>query len=333
MITYKMLEQILFENDDTEKMYLDNPEFPDYSRMEKVLLNGEPTIIITKAGTSAFPYTPHPNIQLVKSSRYRPVATHVHPWIELGYMFSGSCEHRIHQQTTMLTQGQAFILDCDTPHSLGLLEEKDILISMLMNKSFFTDAFFNRFSEESILSRFLLNSINEKTSHNNYILFHTEKNRRIGTYMKELMCEHIKPSIHSQDIVSALISLLFLELINAYESDLAAEALQVNQQNILHILKYIETNYKNCSLGSTASFFHINPNYLTSLLKRSTGYSFKELIQKQRFRSITNLLRNTTQPIDEIAQQGGYANLTYFYKKFRMEYGCSPKEYREQHQK
>lgn len=331
MISYKILHNILAENDDAEKLYLTHPNLPDYSAMEKTVIDGEAAYIISSAGTTAFPYTPSSNIKLVKSSRYRPVANHIHSWIEMGYMYSGSCEHRVHKESSLLTAGQTFILDCNTPHSLGCMGKNDILVSIIMNKSFFTDAFFNHFSEESILSRFLMNSISERTSNNNYILFHTEKNRRVFTYMHELMCEHVEPSIHSHDVINTLMSLLFLELINAYESDMAAQVLSDNQQSILPILKYIETNYMSCTLASTASFFHINPNYLTSLLKRSTGFSFKELIQKQRFRSITNLLRNTTLPIDEIAQQSGYANLTFFYKKFRAEYNCSPAEYREQH--
>lgn len=45
------------------------------------------------------------------------------------------------------------------------------------------------------------------------------------------------------------------------------------------------------------------------------------------------LLINTHQPIDEIARQSGYQNLTFFYKKFKELYDCSPKEYRQKNSK
>ena len=41
------------------------------------------------------------------------------------------------------------------------------------------------------------------------------------------------------------------------------------------------------------------------------------------------LLIHSDEPIDIIARQSGYQNLTFFYKKFKELYHCSPKEYRQ----
>ena len=69
------------------------------------------------------------------------------------------------------------------------------------------------------------------------------------------------------------------------------------------------------------------------MLKKKTGMTFKELIQQQRFLSITGQLQNTGLSIEEIAHLNGYENTTYFYKKFRQEYHCSPKEFRERYRR
>ena len=40
------------------------------------------------------------------------------------------------------------------------------------------------------------------------------------------------------------------------------------------------------------------------------------------------MLQNTQVPVDEVIFRAGYENTTYFYKKFKEKYGCSPKQYR-----
>lgn len=62
------------------------------------------------------------------------------------------------------------------------------------------------------------------------------------------------------------------------------------------------------------------------------GVSFKEMIQHYRFIYVTTMLKNTAQPVDQIILWAGYENTTYFYKKFREQYGCTPKQYRKEHQ-
>lgn len=49
----------------------------------------------------------------------------------------------------------------------------------------------------------------------------------------------------------------------------------------------------------------------------------------ERMRHASLMLRGTSQPIYDIAQAVGLANLTSFYQRFREYYGCTPKEYRD----
>ncbi len=330
MLSYNTLDNILHQLEPEESRYKALRCKDGMPELPHTPTDNPPVYIMTSDIVPPFSHAPHPSVMMRKTNRFLDVSPHIHPWIELGFMYSGSCDHTILNSTTHKFQkGQVFILDSEAPHSVENLGEQDILITLLMDKPYFTDTFFNQFSEESILSRFLVNAISKQTTHDNFIIFHSENNRRVTMLFKELMCEHISPSMNSKDIISSLINLLFLELICVFEADKALQQLQLNKSTIVPILKYIETNYKCCDLKSTAAFFNMNPNYLTTILKRDTGYSFKDLIQKQRFRSITNLLRNTELSVEEIAFQSGYENTTYLYKKFKEEFGCSPKEYRQ----
>ncbi|NYE06546.1 YesN/AraC family two-component response regulator [Bacillus niacini] len=79
-------------------------------------------------------------------------------------------------------------------------------------------------------------------------------------------------------------------------------------------------------MGQTFGF---NPNYLSTLLKKGTGKSFKELLQIQRLNQAALFLSNSDLPIPEIAEEVGYSSVTFFYKKFRELYHDTPYSYRE----
>lgn len=328
----QQLERVLRELDSRELSYRDEKKEPCYAEGNFFSRNGNQYYRMTSERDMEVPFCFqfHPHIIVSRHKRYVPVKRHVHDCIELSYMYSGACTQVINDTTSVvLEKGQMLILDSGASHSIGNTGENDILINFQMDRAFFTDAFFNHFSQENILLKFLLNAISEKTAHDNFILFHSENSSRIKLFMNEVMIEFLSPpSENSVDVVDNLINLIFLELVSVYRQQAVSAELKFGKANIIAILKYIETNYRTCTLISTAEAFNLNANYLSTLLKKSVGYSFKELIQHQRFVYVTTMLNNTQMPIDEIILQAGYENTTYFYKKFKEKYGCSPKQYR-----
>jgi len=244
-------------------------------------------------------------------------------------MYSGCCPQIIGDLAYTLKKGQVILIDMDTPHATEWLGEDDIMISVVINKEYLNTNFFNRMSKDNILSSFFINAINKNTRHDNYIIFQSENSRRLPIFFNELLCEFYAPSINSVDIFNSLFNLVLSELINVYEKDISKQELKFKKNSIIPILRYIEGNYLSCTLETTAAFFNMNPNYLTTLLKQNTGSSYKELVQTQRLAKASQLLRNTEQPITKIANQIGYENMSFFYKKFKEKYGCSPKEFRD----
>lgn len=176
---------------------------------------------------------------------------------------------------------------------------------------------------------FFINAINEQTDHLHHLLFHSENNRRIQLFFQEFFCECFDPSINSRDILYHLFYVIMAELINVYENDLTTEQDSVTHTPVASIIRYIESNYKTCTQKSVADFFHISPNYVSLLLKRHIGMNYIQLVQEKRLSVAANLLQNTSLPISMIANESGYENVTFFYKKFHQKYGCSPKEFQD----
>lgn len=326
--SYEDLDGILREAEEYECELRDGLKV-DFSSFPKETVGGKEVLMMNYFGTSTTFVYHHPCCALVKNARFSDAPTHIHPWVEVGYMYSGSITNVIEGKEYVIQEGQIFLLDSDVPHALGYAGENDILISLLLYKPFLLHNFLNRFTTSNVISQFLIASISDQYRHNNYLIFHSENNRCIHNVMNELMMEHIRPSQSAQDKTVSLITLLFLELVNVFNDQLQESRLNQDLGKVLPIIRYISDNFRECDLKGTADRFGFTPNYLTSLLKQHTGSSFKELVQHQRFQYVTNQLINTNFPVEEIVYDSGYSNTTYFYKKFKETYGCLPKEYRK----
>jgi len=97
------------------------------------------------------------------------------------------------------------------------------------------------------------------------------------------------------------------------------------------LLKYIATNYTDSDLvlESVVTATGINRTKVNDLLKSELGMTFTGYLNKLRLTEAARLLsENSGAAILEIAYSVGYANVSYFNKLFKEEYGCTPKVFR-----
>ena len=315
---------------DHEKRYREGYQNPYLMGLKTLSINGT-TVTLMPDSTEAFDVANSPII-IKKHSRFQTYPLHVTNWIEFNYMYSGSCKQIINGNVHDFHAGQVLLVDSDTIHTVEPLSENDIMIDMIVRKKDINNNFFNRFSNDNFLSQFFINSITENAKHDNYILFTSENSRRLPILMTELMIEWYSPSINAADIILGLFSLIISELVSVYIKDLDKKEYSTSKSSIVSILHYIENNYATCSLTSTADFFNINSDYLSKLLKNRVGFTFNQILQKQKITVAERLLKNSDMSITQIAHYVGYENVSFFYKKFKLQCGCLPGEYRSLHQ-
>ncbi|MFS2016411.1 helix-turn-helix domain-containing protein [Massilia sp. GER05] len=97
------------------------------------------------------------------------------------------------------------------------------------------------------------------------------------------------------------------------------------------VLKYIATNYTNpeLELESVVAGTGANRNKVNELLKTELGMTFTGYVNKLRLTEAARLLtEKSTATVAEIAYSVGYANVSYFNRLFKEEYGCTPKAFR-----
>lgn len=97
------------------------------------------------------------------------------------------------------------------------------------------------------------------------------------------------------------------------------------------VLRFIATNYTNpdldleCVVNGTGA----NRNKVNEVLKTELDMTFTSYLNKLRLTEAARLLAEKgSATVAEIAYSVGYANVSYFNKLFKEEYGCTPKAFR-----
>ena len=243
---------------------------------------------------------PGEKIVVSRQDRYVEVLPHQHDYIELCYLWSGSCSQTIEGKKVVTSEGDVCIFDTQAVHSIEAGGENDILVNILMSREFFDAAFLSRMPRQGIVSEFLAESVTRSRKKKHYLYFKTHGNNRVGEIMEQIISEY-------------------------YTRDIGMEV------QILELLSYIEKNYETCTLPEMGKAFGMHGNYLTALLKEKTGRSFVEHVQEQRLKKARMLLETTELPLSELIPLCGYNNMNFFYRKFREAEGCTPAQYRKEH--
>ena len=86
------------------------------------------------------------------------------------------------------------------------------------------------------------------------------------------------------------------------------------------------------SLNSISGEISVSPNYLSTLIKRSTGSTFIDLLTRKRMAAAKKLLLETPMKIREISEKCGYNDQHYFSYCFKKYEGISPNACRRKHE-
>lgn len=100
------------------------------------------------------------------------------------------------------------------------------------------------------------------------------------------------------------------------------------------MLIYVSEHFKeDIGLSSLAHHFGYNSSYLSRSFRQTFGISFGRYLTMLRLREFILLFGEGNKSITECAFECGFGSMRSFYRAFRDEFGCSPKEYTEANKK
>jgi len=126
------------------------------------------------------------------------------------------------------------------------------------------------------------------------------------------------------------------ELTNYMKNTLRIEPSKTEKENederfVKKVMNIIEANIADPGFGveQLSEEIGMSASYLYRKLKSLTQISTNDLIRKYRLKKASILLRNKGGNVTEIMYEVGFANLSYFSKCFKAEYGLNPKDYQQ----
>lgn len=270
------------------------------------------------------------DVALYRHLRYLPVYWHSHSFIEIVCVFEGTCTNYIHDKEIQMIPGDICIISPHTPHCISAFSDDCIIINIELRVSTFETAFFGVLTENDVLADFFTHILYHSPKHS-YIYFRTNGDKELFDYILYAYDETLRNHRYKNRMINNVIMAFFTILLRNHESEVLLPDTDSKElsENVLFILRYIQVHYNTITLPDLAEFFNYSERQIQRILKKNTGYSFRELIQKQKMKQASNLLLHSELPVSSISEKLGYSDVGNFRQIFRNYYGVNPSEYRQ----
>ena len=265
-------------------------------------------------------------ITLRTHTRFADFPKHTHDYVEVVYMVSGSTTHFINGKEIVLKQGELLFLGQRAVQEIKRAGMEDVAVNFIVLPEFFGSSLGIMGDEDTPLKVFVADCLCNNHRGLGYLHFKVSGIPTVQNLVENLICTLMTEGSNKRMISRLTMELLFLQLLNftdclVYDSP--------EEETILDVLGYVETNYKDATLGEIADIVHMDPCYLSREIKRKLGRNFIDILQEKRLSQAAFYLRNTNMKVSDIARAIGYENISYFHRLFQKRFGSSPKKYRD----
>ncbi len=259
-------------------------------------------------------------------TRFIDFPEHSHDYIEAVYMCSGSTEHTINGRAVRLCEGELLFLSRRAKHSIKKAGENDIAVNFIILPEFFENSMSVLGDDDTPIKKFMTDCLC-LSGGPDFLHFRIADVLPIQNLIENLIWTLLYDVKNKRSVARATMELLFKQILSY--TDLL-EYGNPNEEVIVSILRYIEDNFKNGALCDVADSLHYDLSWLSREIKKRTGMTYTELLQKKRLSQAAFYLSDTDLKINHISNLVGYDNTSYFYRLFQKQYGVTPKKFRDE---
>lgn len=274
-------------------------------------------------------FLPDENIAMTKHPRYFTSTAHTHDFFELCYVAEGHGRHLIDNQEFVLEKGEMCILPPGVFHAPEAFSEYDLMINLQIRKSAFWATFGELLTTGNVLSDFFRQVLQQEYPEN-YLIFQMHDDLQIRDLILFMYQEFTGRQLYYRTVLEAAARLLFAAILRGHCQDAAVYSTQEHSSNtvIVSALHDMEESGGTLDLDQLAGRYGYSPSHMSRMFRQYTGDNFVTFRRRMRMQRAAMLLRQSEQPVSEIAAQVGYGSLSDFYRNFRNTYGCTPQAWR-----
>lgn len=325
IVFQRSLRQMMLEDylvtDDLKKQLDDNDyQFPAY-RPEQELIPDERQLLVRSQDYFSV------KIHYVDTEVY----FHKHDFVELLYVYRGSCAHYIEtiSNKIVLRENDLIIVNQNVAHAIGKIARDDVILKMVLPTAFMRQNFQYRHVGNQAVSDFFFTALQEKNYYYGYMIFRNQNKNCVKTFMEQILIEYFEQQPFYQEAIKNLLSLMLIELTR---KDLAEKIefhqLLIGTIPIQEILRDIEEHCHEISLSTLAEKYGYNESYMSRMIHKITGQSYLQLLTENRCKKAVRLLKTSGMTVEQIAVECGYSNVNNLYRFLKKEKGKTPAEIR-----
>lgn len=265
-------------------------------------------------------------------TRFVHFPSHRHNYIEVLYVCEGKLTNIIDGKQVCIQKGELLFLNQFTHHEILPAGENDIVINFMILPEFF-DTVYTMAGSNNPLADFLVNVLRQDEEKGEYLHFKVAEVLQIQNLLENIIYSLVTGKGDQNRINQTTMGLIFLYLIDSVQYVEMRLPNQYENMIAMTTLDYIEQNYSQATLTELCEKLHLPMHTLSKMIKKNTGFNFKELLQRKRLNKAVELMCDTNMAINDIILMVGYENKSYFHRVFKERYHMTPRAFRVQHQK
>ena len=260
-------------------------------------------------------------------TRFVYFPAHRHNFVEVLYVCEGSLTNIIDGKKVIVNKGELLFLNQFTKHEILKAGQNDIAINFMVLPEFF-DVAYSMAGNDNMLADFLVNVLRQDEERGEYLHFKVAEVLQIQNLLENIIYSLVTGRGNQNKINQTTMGLIFLYLMDSVQYVEMRLPNQYENMISMTTLDYIEQKYRTATLTELCDMLHLPMHVLSKMIKKTTGFNFKELLQRKRLSKAVKLMCDTDLPISDIIAAVGYENNSYFHRVFKERYGVTPRAFR-----
>ena len=256
---------------------------------------------------------PDCDIEIEKLYRFVDIPSHAHNFLELVFVFSGTCYHTVGEHVFEQGPGSFTIVNSFINHEL-LASEDCLCLTVKVRIDTFLNFHIPNMPYFAIPICFECGDDQ----------FMRETLLRIYDQQENAGCYH-------DEMISLLLRTLLIYCMQNYRDTLRFLYTSTPiKEKMLEICNYMFENYQSITLRGLSQHFGYSEPYLCKLFRDNFQQSFSEILRNFKLDRAQKLLQTTDMKLDDICDSIGYSDTTQFIRDFKKKYEMTPAKYRKQ---
>ncbi|MCR4814426.1 MAG: AraC family transcriptional regulator [Lachnospiraceae bacterium] len=264
------------------------------------------------------------------------VRWHWHTEIEIDLVKEGCAKYRIGEHTQLIREGQAVFINRNIMHSIEDGDDgKCVIMSLIFSPSLLFPV-----QDSSVSNNYLKPVLDDPKF--KFLVFNPKErwDRGVISYLEDIIYANLQKEfgyeLQTQSLICQL-WLLFLSKATLSQPDKIAEtpkrSMTADEIRIKDAIVFIEQNYPDpITLDDIAGSIHVSKSECCRCFNRAVNMTPFEYLMHYRILKAADIIQRNLKnpiPISELAISVGFNNTSYFNKRFREYFGCTPTQYRK----